>query len=42
VETAAAANFITGYSENDYLLLHSNRRADAVILDALIDQRPAE
>jgi alpha-2-macroglobulin len=40
VETAAAANFITGYSENDYLLLHSNRRADAVILDALIDQRP--
>ena len=40
VETAAAANFITGYSEDDYLLLHSNRRADAVILDALIDQRP--
>jgi alpha-2-macroglobulin len=40
VETAAAANFITGYSENDYLLLHSNRRSDAVILDALIDQRP--
>lgn len=41
VETAGAANFTTNYREEDgYLLLASNRRADAVILDALISDQP--
>jgi uncharacterized protein YfaS (alpha-2-macroglobulin family) len=40
VETAGAANFTTGYSDNDYVLLHSNRRTDALLLDALINDNP--
>ncbi|MEZ4735145.1 MAG: alpha-2-macroglobulin family protein [Caldilineaceae bacterium] len=40
VETAGAANFTTSYGEDAYLLLHSSRRADAVILDALIQNQP--
>jgi uncharacterized protein YfaS (alpha-2-macroglobulin family) len=40
VETAGAANFTTSYSDEAYLLLHSNRRTDAVILDALIADDP--
>ena len=40
VETAAAANFTTSYGDDAYLLLHSNRRTDAVILSALIGQTP--
>lgn len=40
VETAGAANFTTSYGEDAYLLLHSSRRADAVILDALIQHEP--
>jgi len=40
VETAGAANFTTSYSDQAYLLLHSDRRADAVILDALIAGDP--
>ncbi|MEZ4859672.1 MAG: alpha-2-macroglobulin family protein [Caldilineaceae bacterium] len=40
VETAGAANFTTSYGEDGYLLLHSNRRTDAVILDALIQDEP--
>jgi uncharacterized protein YfaS (alpha-2-macroglobulin family) len=39
-ETAGAAHFTTGYSDDDYLLLHSSRRADAVILEALIGDQP--
>ncbi len=35
-ETAATANFITGYSDGGWLIMHSNRRADGVILEALI------
>ncbi len=38
VESAAAANFVVSYDDQEYLLLHSNRRTDAVILDALIAQ----
>lgn len=41
VETASAANFTTSYGEDEYLMLHSNRRTDAVILDALIAADPA-
>ncbi len=40
VETAGAANFTTSYSEQDYLLLRSNRRTDAILLDALIGDNP--
>ncbi len=40
VETAGAANFVTGYGESAYLLLHSDRRTDALILEALIAVTP--
>ena len=36
VETAGAANFTTYYDDQSYLLLSSNRRTDAVLLDAMI------
>jgi hypothetical protein len=40
-ETAGTAHFVTGYSDDDYLLLHSSRRADGVILEALITDQPS-
>jgi uncharacterized protein YfaS (alpha-2-macroglobulin family) len=40
VETAGAANFTTSYDEQDYLLLRSNRRIDAILLDAYIQDDP--
>ncbi|MCD4753926.1 MAG: hypothetical protein K8R40_12715, partial [Anaerolineaceae bacterium] len=40
VETAGAANFTNAYSDSDYVLLHSNRRTDALLLDALINDNP--
>jgi uncharacterized protein YfaS (alpha-2-macroglobulin family) len=40
VETAGAANFTTEYSDQTYLLLRSDRRTDAIILDALIAAQP--
>jgi uncharacterized protein YfaS (alpha-2-macroglobulin family) len=39
-ETAAAAHFADSYDDGDYLLLNSNRRADGVILEALIGDQP--
>lgn len=39
-ETANAATFTTSYGEQDWLLLHSDRRTDAIVLDALLDQAP--
>ncbi len=39
-ETAAAAHFASSYSDGDYLLLNSDRRADGVILEALIGDQP--
>jgi hypothetical protein len=36
-ETAGAAHFSTSYSDGGYLLLHSDRRTDGVLLEALID-----
>ncbi|MEO6390930.1 MAG: DUF6049 family protein, partial [Pyrinomonadaceae bacterium] len=39
-ETAAAAHFAVSYSDGDYLLLNSNRRADGVVLEALIGDQP--
>ena len=40
VETPSAANFTTSYADQAYLLLHSNRRTDALLLDALIAADP--
>jgi uncharacterized protein YfaS (alpha-2-macroglobulin family) len=37
VETAGAANFTTAYDDQAYLLLSSDRRTDAILLDALIE-----
>jgi uncharacterized protein YfaS (alpha-2-macroglobulin family) len=40
-ETAGAAHFAVSYGEaGEHLLLHSNRRVDAVVLDALIGDQP--
>jgi uncharacterized protein YfaS (alpha-2-macroglobulin family) len=35
-ETAAAANFVTDYGDAAWLIMYSNRRADGVLLEALI------
>ncbi len=40
VETAGAANFTTHYDDQTYLLLSSDRRTDAILLDALIIDNP--
>jgi uncharacterized protein YfaS (alpha-2-macroglobulin family) len=39
-ETAGTAHFVCSYSDSDYLVLNSNRRADGVILEALIVDQP--
>ena len=39
-ETASTAQFNTSISDGSYVLLHSSRRTDAVILDALIEVSP--
>ncbi len=39
-ETAGAATIASGYSDGDYLLLHSGRRSDAVLLEALVVDQP--
>jgi uncharacterized protein YfaS (alpha-2-macroglobulin family) len=40
VETAGAANFTTSYGDDAWVLLHSNRRTDAIVLDAMINDDP--
>ena len=40
VETAGAANFTTYYDDQTYLLLSSDRRTDAILLDALMLDSP--
>ena len=35
-ETAAHANFVTNYGDGAWLIMYSNRRADGVLLEALI------
>ncbi len=40
IETAGAATFTTDYGEDAYLILHSDRRTDGIILDALIAEAP--
>jgi uncharacterized protein YfaS (alpha-2-macroglobulin family) len=39
-ETAGAAHFVVSYSDGAQVLLHSDRRADAVLLEALIADQP--
>lgn len=39
-ETAGEAHFVTNYSDGDQVLLHSDRRADGILLESLIDVRP--
>jgi uncharacterized protein YfaS (alpha-2-macroglobulin family) len=40
VETPGAANFTTYYDDQTYLLLSSDRRTDAILLDALMTDDP--
>ena len=40
-ETAGTAHFVCSYSDSDYLVLNSDRRADGVILEALIGDQPS-
>jgi alpha-2-macroglobulin len=40
-ETAATAHFVSSYDDDDHLILNSDRRADAVLLEALIADQPA-
>ncbi len=40
VETAGAATFATDYGDDAYLVLHSDRRTDGIVLDALIAMAP--
>jgi len=40
VETAGEANFTTSYDDQTYLILSSDRRADAILLDALVADNP--
>ncbi|WAS91057.1 Ig-like domain-containing alpha-2-macroglobulin family protein [Nannocystis punicea] len=39
-ETAGAAHFVTSYSDAGHVLLHSDRRVDALMLEALIADQP--
>jgi alpha-2-macroglobulin len=40
-ETASTAHFAVDYGDSAYVLLYSDRRADAIVLDALIGDQPA-
>lgn len=39
-ETAATANFVTDYGDAQWLIMYSNRRADGVLLEALLKAEP--
>jgi alpha-2-macroglobulin len=39
-ETASHANFVTDYGDGQWLVMYSNRRADGVLLEALIKADP--
>lgn len=41
-ESAGTAHFVTGYSDGAEVLLHSDRRVDGVLLDALLQVRPKD
>jgi uncharacterized protein YfaS (alpha-2-macroglobulin family) len=38
-ETASAANWVDGYNDDAHLVLHSSRRADAILLESLIEDK---
>ncbi|WP_158412165.1 alpha-2-macroglobulin family protein [Ilumatobacter nonamiensis] len=40
VETAGAASLATEYGEDAYLIAHSDRRTDGIVLDALVSETP--
>jgi uncharacterized protein YfaS (alpha-2-macroglobulin family) len=40
VETAGAATFATSYGEDAYVIAHSDRRTDGIVLDALVRMAP--
>ncbi len=40
IETASTAHFASSISDGDYLVMHAKRRADGVILEALIKDQP--
>ncbi|MCP3912771.1 MAG: hypothetical protein GY713_17660 [Actinomycetia bacterium] len=40
VDTAGAVTFSTDYRDDDYVILHSERKTDGIILDALISEAP--
>ncbi len=40
VDTAGAVSFTSGYTDSDYMTLGSDRRTDAIVLDALIQNVP--
>ena len=39
-ETAATANFVTDYGDGAWLIMYSNRRADGVLLEAVLKAEP--
>ncbi len=39
-ETAGAAHFVSGYKDANWVLLHSDRRADGVLLESMIGDQP--
>lgn len=39
-ETAAGAHFASNYSDGAHLILHSNRRADGILLEAMLTDTP--
>ena len=39
-ESAGTAHFVTSYSDGAQLLLHSDRRADGIVLEALMETKP--
>jgi hypothetical protein len=41
-ETAATANFVTDYGDGAWLIMYSNRRADGVLLEALLKVQSSE
>jgi uncharacterized protein YfaS (alpha-2-macroglobulin family) len=41
VDTAGATTFATDYGEDAYVIAHSDRRTDAIVLDALITETPS-
>ncbi len=41
VDTAGAVTFATSYGEDAYVIAHSDRRTDGIVLDALITEAPS-